>query len=165
MKAVLQRVASASVTVGASACGSIGRGVLVLLGVERGDTAADAGWMARKVAELRMFDDDAGRMNRSVEDVGGAALVVSQFTLCADCRKGRRPGFDKACEPGLAEKLYEDFVAALRARGLPVETGRFAAMMDVSMINSGPVTFLLESPNAVKGRNQMTNDGMSNQIK
>ena len=146
MKAVVQRAASASVTVGGEVVGSIGRGVLVLLGVERGDGADDIDWMARKVAELRMFEDDAGKMNRSVEDIGGAVLVVSQFTLCADCRKGRRPGFDKACEPGLAEKIYDDFVAALRARGLRVETGRFAAMMDVALVNNGPVTFLLESP-------------------
>lgn len=146
MKAVLQRAASASVTVDGEVVGSIGRGVLALLGVERGDGPAEVEWMARKVAELRMFEDDAGRMNRSVEDVGGGVLVVSQFTLCADCRKGRRPGFDKACEPELAEKLYEEVVAALRSRGLEVETGTFAAMMDVNLVNSGPVTFLLESP-------------------
>jgi len=146
LKAVLQRAASASVTVDGEVVGSIGRGVLALLGVERGDGPAEVEWMARKVAELRMFEDDAGRMNRSVEDVGGGVLVVSQFTLCADCRKGRRPGFDKACEPELAEKLYEEVVAALRSRGLEVETGTFAAMMDVNLVNSGPVTFLLESP-------------------
>lgn len=147
MKAVLQRAASASVDVDGEVVGSIGKGILVLLGVERGDGAADVRWMARKVAEIRMFKDDAGKMNLSVEDAGGEVLVVSQFTLCADCRKGRRPGFDRACEPELAEKMYEDFVGGLRGRGLRVETGTFAAMMDVSLVNSGPVTFLLQSPN------------------
>ena len=146
MRAVVQRVASASATVGGAAVGSIGAGVLVLLGVEQNDGPGDVDWMARKIAELRMFEDDAGKMNRSVEEIGGAVLVVSQFTLCADCRKGRRPGFDGAAEPALAEKLYEDLVAALRRRRLPVQTGRFAAMMDVSLVNTGPVTFLLDTP-------------------
>lgn len=146
MKAVLQRTASASVSVDGRVVGSIERGILVLLGVERGDGTADVEWMARKIAEIRMFQDDAGKMNRSVQDVGGAVLVVSQFTICADCRKGRRPGFDRACEPALAERLYGDVAAALRARGLRVETGEFAAMMDVALVNAGPVTFLLESP-------------------
>lgn len=154
MKAVLQRAASASVTVDGQVVGSIGQGVLVLLGVERRDGPADIEWMARKIAELRMFEDDAGRMNRSVEDIGGGVLVVSQFTLCADCRKGRRPGFDKACEPEGAREFYESVVAALRSRGLKVETGTFAAMMDVSLVNSGPVTFLLESPAGNSEKNQ-----------
>jgi len=147
LKAVLQRAASASVTVEGRVVGAIGRGILVLLGVERGDGAAEIEWMARKVAELRMFQDDAGKMNLSVEEIGGEVLVVSQFTLCADCRKGRRPGFSRACDPELAEELYEEFVGALRRRGLRVETGTFAAMMDVALVNAGPVTFLLESPN------------------
>ena len=146
MKAVLQRVNSASVRVGGEVVGAIERGILVLLGVERGDGAAEVEWMARKAAELRIFDDADGKMNLSVEDIHGSALVVSQFTICADCRKGRRPGFDHAAAPGLAEKLYDDFVAALKRRGLPVETGRFAAMMDVALVNSGPVTFVLETP-------------------
>ncbi len=146
MKAVLQRVASASVTVEGEVLGSIGKGVLVLLGVERGDTADDIEWVAQKTSELRMFGDDTGKMSRSVAEAGGAVLVVSEFTLCADCRKGRRPGFGRACEPDLAERMYEDFVVALRGRRLPVETGRFAAMMNVSLVNTGPVTFLLESP-------------------
>jgi len=149
LKAVLQRVTSASVTVEGKTVGSIGPGLLVLLGVEQGDTPGDVAWMARKIAELRVFDDDDGKMNRSVEDTRGALLVVSQFTLCADCRKGRRPGFDQAAEPALAQTLYENFVAALRQRSLPVETGRFAAMMNVALVNSGPVTFLLESPSAL----------------
>jgi D-tyrosyl-tRNA(Tyr) deacylase len=146
VKAVLQRVSRASVTVDGEETGAIERGILVLLGVERRDTDADRTWMVRKVAELRMFEDDAGKMNRSVEDVGGGVLVVSQFTICADCRKGRRPGFGNACEPERAERVYEQFVAALRERGLRVETGRFAAMMRVELVNDGPVTFLLESP-------------------
>jgi len=146
LKAVLQRAASASVTVGGELVGSIGQGIVVLLGVEQGDGPGDAEWMVRKIAEIRMFEDDAGKMNRSVEEIGGAVLVVSQFTLCADCRKGRRPSFVKAAEPGLAEKLYEGCADGLRRRGLPVETGKFGAMMDVSLVNAGPVTFLLESP-------------------
>jgi len=145
LKAVLQRVRSASVTADGRTVGSIGEGILVLLGVEEGDGENDARWMARRVAELRMFEDDAGKMNRSVEEVGGGVLVVSQFTLCADCRKGRRPSFAKACDPGRAEGLYGEVVAELRRRGLRVETGTFAAMMDVCLVNAGPVTFLLES--------------------
>ncbi|MFW6107556.1 MAG: D-aminoacyl-tRNA deacylase [bacterium] len=149
MKAVLQRVRSASVTVDGETVGRIGKGLLVLLGVERGDGADELDWMARKVAELRMFPDPDGKMNRSVEDVGGQALVVSQFTLCADCRKGRRPGFGNACEPERAERMYEQFAARLRDRGLAVETGEFAAMMDVELVNNGPVTFILQSPRNV----------------
>jgi D-tyrosyl-tRNA(Tyr) deacylase len=146
VKAVLQRVSRASVTVDSEVTGSIGWGILVLLGVERRDTDADLAWMVRKVAELRMFEDVDGKMNRSVEDVGGSVLVVSQFTICADCRKGRRPGFGNASEPGRAKVVYEQFVAAMKDRGVPVATGRFAAMMDVELVNDGPVTFLLESP-------------------
>lgn len=140
---MLQRVNSASVRIGGETVGRIGRGILVLLGVERGDSATDVEWMARKVAELRIFDDADGKMNLSVEDIRGALLVVSQFTICADCRKGRRPGFDRAAAPELAEKLYNEFVDAVRRRGLPVETGRFAAMMDVELVNAGPVMFVL----------------------
>ncbi len=146
MKAVLQRASSASVTVEGETVGRIGAGLVVLLGVERGDGPGDLDWMARKVAELRMFTDDEGKMNLSVEDIKGEVLVVSQFTLCADCRKGRRPGFGNACEPDRAEKMYEDFVDRLRRRGLTVATGTFAAMMDVELVNNGPVTFILESP-------------------
>jgi len=146
VKAVLQRASSASVTVEGETVGRIGAGLVVLLGVERGDGPGDLDWMARKVAELRMFTDDEGKMNLSVEDIKGEVLVVSQFTLCADCRKGRRPGFGNACEPDRAEKMYEDFVDRLRRRGLTVATGTFAAMMDVELVNNGPVTFILESP-------------------
>ena len=145
MKAVLQRVSQSSVTVNSEIVGSVGRGILVLLGIERGDSHTDVEWMTRKIAELRMFEDSDGKMNLSIEDVGGEVLVVSQFTLCADCRKGRRPGFDQAAEPAVAEKLYNDVIEALRARGLRVSTGKFAAMMDVALVNSGPVTFLLDS--------------------
>jgi len=159
VKAVLQRAASASVTVGAEVVGRIGAGGLVFLGVERDDGDDDVAWMARKIAELRMFEDGDGKINRSVEETGGSVLVVSQFTLCADCRKGRRPGFGGAAEPGQAEPRYEAVVAALRARGLPVETGRFAAMMDVRLVNAGPVTFLLESP----GRGGVSRSGCHRQ--
>jgi D-aminoacyl-tRNA deacylase len=148
VKAVLQRVAEASVTVDGEVVGLIGPGILVLLGVEQGDGERDVAWMARKVAEIRMFKDADGKMNCSVEDIEGEVLVVSQFTLCADCRKGRRPGFTNAAEPKLADRLYQDVVGVLRGRGLKVETGTFQAMMNVRLINAGPVTFLLESPQA-----------------
>lgn len=145
MRAVLQRVARAQVKVDGQTVGAIGRGLLVLLGVEQGDEAQDAELLAKKSAELRLFEDDAGKMNRSVEDIGGEVLVVSQFTLAADCRKGRRPGFSGAAPPEVANELYEHYVALLRQRGLTVATGQFQAMMQVSLTNDGPVTFLLDS--------------------
>ncbi|MFN8644428.1 MAG: D-aminoacyl-tRNA deacylase [Candidatus Binatia bacterium] len=150
MKAVLQRVRSARVDVGARTVGTIGPGLLALVGVEKGDTEADAVRVADKLRELRIFDDDGGtdgrsRMNRSVVDVGGGVLVVSQFTLAADCRRGRRPSFDSAAPPDEARRLYEVVVTTLRAAGLPVETGEFQADMQVSLVNDGPVTFILES--------------------
>ncbi|HEX5044028.1 MAG TPA: D-aminoacyl-tRNA deacylase [Candidatus Polarisedimenticolaceae bacterium] len=148
MKAVLQRVSRAEVRVEGRAVGTIGRGLLVLLGVERGDDAANAAHLADKTAELRIFPDDRHHMNRSVEDVGGACLVVSQFTLAGSTRRGRRPSFDAAAPPGEAEPLYEHFVARLRARGLPVATGVFRAMMEVELVNDGPVTLLLEGKEA-----------------
>jgi D-tyrosyl-tRNA(Tyr) deacylase len=148
VKAVLQRVASASVVVDGDEVGSIAAGILALLGVERGDDDGDAAWMVRKIAEIRMFEDEAGKMNRSVEDIGGRVLVVSQFTLCADCRKGRRPGFGKAADPEVAEGRVGRVVEGLRGRGLAVATGRFGARMEVSLVNAGPVTFLLYSPGA-----------------
>jgi D-aminoacyl-tRNA deacylase len=128
--------------------GNIDRGLLVLLGVEKGDGPADASYMSAKVAELRVFEDAAdpsGHMNRSVRDVSGSVLVVSQFTLAADCRKGRRPSFDAAAPPAIARPLYEEVVKALQSAGLRVETGEFQAMMQVSSINDGPVTFILDS--------------------
>jgi D-tyrosyl-tRNA(Tyr) deacylase len=145
MRAVIQRVSSASVTVDGATVGQIGPGLLVLLGVAKGDTEQDAVMLARKIAELRVFQDEAGKMNLSVKDTGGALLVVSQFTLCGDTRKGRRPSFDLAAPPADARRLYEKFVEAARAEGLPVETGVFQAMMSVSLVNEGPVTFLVES--------------------
>jgi len=145
MRAVIQRVSSASVTVDGAVAGRIGAGLLVLLGVGKGDTEADAETLARKIVELRVFQDEAGKMNLSVKDTGGALLVVSQFTLYGDTRKGRRPSFDLAAPPEEARRLYEKFVEAARAQGAAVETGVFQAMMSVSLVNEGPVTFLVES--------------------
>jgi D-tyrosyl-tRNA(Tyr) deacylase len=145
MRAVLQRVSRARVTVGDETTGEIAVGWLVLLGVAPDDTRAEVDWLADKVANLRAFADDAGKMNRSVLDVGGGVLVVSQFTLYGDCRKGRRPSFTAAAPPAVAEPLYEAFVTALRALGAPVATGRFAADMQVELVNDGPVTFVLET--------------------
>ena len=148
MRAVVQRVSSASVCVEGSVTGAIESGALVLLGVLAGDGEREAEQLAEKVAAFRYFGDDEGKMNRSVAEVGGSLLVVSQFTLAADGRKGRRPSFDKAAAPDLAEELYERFIAHLRAFGLAVETGRFGAMMEVELINDGPVTFVLDEPTA-----------------
>ena len=147
MRVLLQRVRKASVTVSGETVGSAGRGILLFIGVTTGDTRADADWLAKKAAGLRIFEDDEGRMNRSLLDVGGDALVVSQFTLYADCRKGRRPGFDAAGDPSAANELYEYFAERLRAEGVArVETGRFGADMLVSLENDGPATFLLSHP-------------------
>ncbi|OXS57973.1 D-tyrosyl-tRNA(Tyr) deacylase [Cohnella sp. CIP 111063] len=145
MKVVLQRVSDAKVTVGNEVVGAIGKGLLLLVGVGQEDSEQDLAWMADKLAGLRIFEDDAGKMNLSVEDVGGDVLSVSQFTLYGDCRKGRRPNFMGAARPELAEALYDKFNELLRARGLRVETGKFGAMMDVSLVNDGPVTLILES--------------------
>ena len=146
MKAVVQRVSSASVAVDGTEVARIGAGFLVLLGVEDGDGAREADTLAGKVARLRVFPDDAKPMNRDVRDVGGAVLVVSQFTLAADHGKGNRPSFIRAAEPGEGERLYERFVAALAAESVPVEKGRFGAMMDVALVNQGPATFVLHLP-------------------
>jgi len=145
MRAVVQRVSNAAVTVDGKTVGEIRLGLLVLLGVAKGDDAGHASYLANKVAELRIFEDAAGKMNLSVKDVKGSVLVVSQFTLMADCRKGRRPSFDDAAEPEVAERLYEAFVADLRGLGLETQTGTFRAIMDVSSTNIGPVTILLDS--------------------
>ncbi|MDB5311676.1 MAG: D-tyrosyl-tRNA(Tyr) deacylase [Gemmataceae bacterium] len=145
MRAVLQRVRRATVTVDGEIIGEIGAGWLVLLGIAPGDTRTEVDWLADKVANLRAFADDAGKMNRSVLDVGGAVLVVSQFTLYGDCRKGRRPSFTGAAQPVVAEPLCEAFGTALKALGVPVATGRFAADMQVDLLNDGPVTFVLET--------------------
>jgi D-tyrosyl-tRNA(Tyr) deacylase len=145
VKTVLQRVTSASVTVAGGLVGRIGAGLVVLVGVAVGDTEADAHHLARKTVELRIFADDAGRFNLSALDVKGELLVVSQFTLLADCRKGRRPSFGEAAPPELAQRLFEEFVAAIRASGLRVETGRFQQHMLVEINNDGPVTIVLDS--------------------
>jgi D-aminoacyl-tRNA deacylase len=148
MRAVVQRVSSAAVTVGDETVGRIEHGLLVFVGVERDDGPQDAAYIAGKIRDLRVFEDptEASRhLNRSVGDVGGSVLVVSQFTLAADCRKGRRPSFDDAAEPQIAEPLYEAVVRELRSSGLPVATGTFQATMRVSLVNDGPVTLLLDS--------------------
>lgn len=145
MRAVLQRVSRASVEVEGKVVGEIGRGWLVLLGVARGDTADDASRLAEKVVNLRGFEDEAGKMNRGVLEVGGGVLVVSQFTLMADCRAGRRPGFADAADPGTAEALYLDFARRVAESGAEVATGVFRADMKVALVNDGPVTFLLDS--------------------
>ncbi|MFA5907455.1 MAG: D-aminoacyl-tRNA deacylase [Vicinamibacterales bacterium] len=145
MRAVVQRVTSASVTVGERVTGEIGPGLLVLLGVEQGDGPADLHYVASKVRDLRIFSDDAGKMNKSVLDIQGGVLVVSQFTLSGDARNGRRPSFASAAPPQIARALYEDVVRELKTSGLRVETGEFQAMMQVSLINDGPVTILLDS--------------------
>lgn len=145
MRAVVQRVSSASVAVDGQVVGEIGLGLLVLLGVSASDVEGDADYLAGKIAGLRIFDDQDGKMNRSVQDVGGAVLAVSQFTLYGDVRRGKRPSFDDAARPERARELYESFVAQIRQCGLRCETGRFQAMMSVSLVNQGPVTVLLDS--------------------
>ena len=145
MRAVLQRVTESRVAVADETVGAIGQGLLVLLGVEQGDQEQDAAYLAKKTAELRMFEDGEGKMNLSVADIEGQVLVVSQFTLAADCRKGRRPGFSGAAAPEEANRLYLHYVDRLRDQGLTVATGRFQAMMQVHLVNDGPVTFLLDS--------------------
>ena len=145
MRAVVQRATRASVAVGGEVKGEIGRGLVVLLGVAVGDGEAEARWMADKLAALRIFEDAAGKMNLSVKDVGGGLLVVSQFTLLGDARKGNRPSFTLAAPPERANELYERFCALLRDKGLPVATGVFRAQMEVELVNDGPVTLLLDS--------------------
>jgi len=148
MRAVLQRVSRASVHVEDDCVGEIGPGWLVLLGVAQGDTEDDSERLANKVVNLRAFEDDKGKMNRSVLDTQGAVLVVSQFTLLGDCRAGRRPSFIEAAEPSEADRLYQDFAARVASAGLQVETGRFRATMRVELVNNGPVTLLLDSRKA-----------------
>jgi len=145
MRSVVQRVARAAVRVDRQVVGEIGHGLLVLLGVAGGDSDADARWMADKLAQLRIFEDEGGKMNRSVQDLGGGVLLVSQFTLLGDARKGNRPSFVGAAPPEEANALYESVAALLRARGLPVAQGVFRAHMEVESVNEGPVTLLLDS--------------------
>jgi D-tyrosyl-tRNA(Tyr) deacylase len=151
MRALVQRVSEASVTVGARTVGAVGRGLLVLVGVGQDDDERDGEVLARKIAQLRIFEDDAGRMNRSVLDVGGSVLVVSQFTLYADVRKGNRPSFVGAATPERAQALYASFCDRIVAHGTPVERGEFAAHMAVRLINDGPVTIWLDTA-ALPGR-------------
>ncbi|KPJ77063.1 MAG: D-tyrosyl-tRNA(Tyr) deacylase [Deltaproteobacteria bacterium SG8_13] len=146
MRAVVQRVRQGSVSVGGETVGRIGPGLLVYLGVARQDSVAGADYLADKIVHLRIFEDDAGKLNRSLLEVGGEMLVVSQFTLYGDCRKGRRPSFVSAADPQTANALYEHFVAKVGEQGVRVQTGRFRALMAVSSINDGPVTLILESP-------------------
>ena len=145
MKAVIQRVLSASVLVDGKEVGSINRGLLVLLGVAQKDTSTDLEYLVKKTVGLRIFKDEHANMNLSIEDVGGEALVVSQFTLCADTRKGRRPSFINSAPPEIAESAYEKFCKKLQDENVPVQMGRFGAMMEVGLINDGPVTILLDS--------------------
>jgi D-aminoacyl-tRNA deacylase len=148
MRAVIQRVSRAQVTVKNQVVGRIESGLLVLLGVASTDSEKDAEYLAEKISGLRVFEDDAGRMNRAVAEVGGAVLVVSQFTLYGDVRRGKRPSFDDAASPELARRLYEYFVERVRGAGLRCETGRFQEMMEVELVNDGPVTILLDSGKA-----------------
>ncbi|MBN2315143.1 MAG: D-tyrosyl-tRNA(Tyr) deacylase [Sedimentisphaerales bacterium] len=145
MRFVCQRVLEAEVKVNEKSVGKIDRGLLVFLGVGKGDTEADAQFMSDKLVNLRIFPDEAGKMNRSVQDIGGSILLISQFTLYGDCRKGRRPGFDAAAVPELAESLYEKVIALVAEQGVPVKKGVFGAYMQITSLNDGPVTFLLDS--------------------
>lgn len=145
MRAVIQRVSRARVVIDSREHSSINAGVLVLLGVEKGDSANEGAALAKKIVELRIFEDDAGKMNRSIQDAGGEILAVSQFTLLGDCRKGRRPSFDSAAPPDEARELYDAFVESIRLLGVRVQTGVFQANMDVELLNQGPVTFILDS--------------------
>jgi len=142
---VVQRVSKAEVTVEDRTVGAIGRGLVILLAIAKGDTEKEADYLTEKVSNLRVFPDETGKMNRSVQDIGGALLVISQFTLYGDCVKGRRPSFDRSAEPETAKGLYDYFVTKLRATGLLVATGTFQAEMQVSLINSGPVTLIIDS--------------------
>jgi D-tyrosyl-tRNA(Tyr) deacylase len=145
MRAVVQRVSEARVEIDGEVVGEIGHGLLVLLGITHGDTSEQAEWLAEKIVGLRIFEDDEGKMNRDVIEVGGGILVVSQFTLYGDCRKGRRPSFIEAAPPAVAVPLYAAFVDGLRARGVRTATGRFGAMMRVELVNEGPVTLIVDS--------------------
>jgi D-tyrosyl-tRNA(Tyr) deacylase len=145
MRAVIQRVSRARVVIDGSEHSRIGHGLVVLVGVEKGDTGDDAQFLARKIVELRIFEDDAGKMNRTIAEAGGEILAVSQFTLLGDCRRGRRPSFDQAAPPAVARDLYQQFVDKIGALGISTATGVFQAMMEVELTNKGPVTFILDT--------------------
>jgi D-tyrosyl-tRNA(Tyr) deacylase len=145
MRAVVQRVSKAGVTIDGITTATIGRGLVILLGIRREDSAGDCAWLADKIIHLRIFPDSDGKMNTSLADMGGAMLIISQFTLHGDCRKGRRPGFSAAAPPQIAEPLYNRFVEEVRERGIPVATGTFQTEMAVELVNDGPVTLLLDS--------------------
>ena len=147
MKVLIQRVKRASVTIEGSLFSSIEQGILALAGIEKGDTEAQAEKLAGKIVNLRIFQDEQGKMNKSLRDINGEMLIVSQFTLCGDCKKGTRPSFDKSEEPKRANELYELFVQKVREHGIKTAVGKFASMMDVELINDGPVTFMLEASN------------------
>jgi D-tyrosyl-tRNA(Tyr) deacylase len=146
MRAVIQRVKESSVKTEGQIVGRIGRGLLVLVGVAKGDSPSDADYLANKISNLRIFEDGNGKMNRSLLEINGEMMIVSQFTLLGDCRKGRRPSFVQAAEPGIATELYEHFVKQVRGMGISIQTGRFRAMMEVALVNDGPVTIILDSP-------------------
>ncbi len=143
MKVLIQRVKEASVTVNSEVISSINKGILALVGIEKGDSVAQVQKLATKIVNLRIFPDENDKMNRSLKDVQGEMLIVSQFTLCGDCKKGTRPSFDKSAPPDIANELYERFVSEVSALGIKTKTGKFAAMMDVALVNDGPVTFML----------------------
>ncbi len=145
MRAVVQRVSRSSVTVDEAVVGKINKGLMILLGVEHADTKADADWLVDKVTNMRIFEDDEGKMNRSLLDIGGELLAVSQFTLMGDCRKGRRPSFSEAARPQMANELYEYFVDKAKSKGIAIQTGQFQAHMMVDIVNDGPVTLLIDS--------------------
>ncbi|OUO91883.1 D-aminoacyl-tRNA deacylase [Cloacibacillus sp. An23] len=145
MKALIQRVTSSSVSVGGETIGEIGKGITVLLGVVPDDTQKDIDWLAEKIVNLRVFDDEAGKMNLSLKDVGGEALIVSQFTLCGDCRKGRRPSWAKAAPPEFANEMYEKFISAVEKEGVRTAHGKFQAYMAVDIHNDGPVTLMIDT--------------------
>ncbi len=145
MRSVVQRVSRASVTINGEVVGSIGKGLVVLLGVHADDATTDIKWMADKLIHLRIFEDEEGKMNNSLFDIGGEMLIVSQFTLYGDCRKGRRPGYSTAARPEKAEPFYEQFVDHVQQSGIRTATGKFQAMMDVELVNDGPVTLMVDS--------------------
>ena len=144
MKALIQRVKSASVTIDGLLYSKIGEGLLIFLGVEKGDDKLNAEKLADKLSKLRIFEDENEKMNHSILDIEGEMLIVSQFTLCGDCKKGTRPSFDKSAPPKIANELYEYFISQVKSFNIPVQTGKFGAMMDVELINDGPVTFMVE---------------------